>query len=77
VQRYWPALEQPARVRPAWQVLGVLLAGLNDEAAPADAASAFLRIAELFDPFAGLSYATIGTRGALLNEPVRLGAGGS
>ena len=76
VQRFWPAVQPPPLARPAWQVLGVLLAGLDDADAPADAGSAFLRIAELYDAFAGLSYATIGPRGALLNEPVRLTASG-
>jgi NADH-quinone oxidoreductase subunit G len=74
-QRFWPALNPPALARPAWQVLGVILAGLDDSAAPATAGDAFLRIAELFDAFSGLSYAALGTRGALLNEPVRLAAG--
>jgi hypothetical protein len=53
----------------------VILAGLEGTAAPANAGSAFLRIAELYDEFGGLSYETIGARGALLNEPVRLAAG--
>jgi len=75
VQRFWPAIQPPPLARPAWQVLGVLLAGLEDADAPADAGSAFLRVAELNDAFAGLSYDTIGPRGALLNEPVRLTSG--
>ncbi len=75
VQRFWPALEGPPMARPAWQVLGVTLAGLEDGAAPASAGDAFLRIAELNESFSGLSYPHIGTRGALLNEPVRLAAG--
>jgi NADH-quinone oxidoreductase subunit G len=76
VQRFWPALQATSLARPAWQVLGVVLAGLEDGQAPADAASAFLRIGGLYDSFAGLSYDTIGTRGALINDTVRLGAGG-
>ncbi len=76
VQRFWPALQPPPLARPAWQVLGVLLAGLDDGPAPADAANAFLRVGSLFDAFAGLSYEMVGTRGALLNEPVAIGAGG-
>jgi NADH-quinone oxidoreductase subunit G len=72
VQRFWAALQAPPLARPAWQVLGVILAGLDDAPAPATAASAFLRVAQLYDPFGGLSYETIGARGALLNEPVRL-----
>ena len=75
VQRFWPALNPPPMARPAWQVLGVVLAGLDDGAAPATAGDAFLRVAELNDAFSGLSYPQIGTRGALLNEPVRLAAG--
>ena len=76
VQRYWPALNPPPQARPAWQVLGVVLAGLDDAGAPATAGAAFQRLAELYDPFGGLSYPQLGTRGALLNEPVRIGAGG-
>ncbi len=75
VQRFWPALQPPALARPAWQVAGVLLAGMDDGPAPADAASAFLRMAELHDEFSGLSYAILGARGALINEPVRLTRG--
>ena len=75
VQRFWPALQPPPLARPSWQVLGVLLAGLEDGQAPADAGSAFLRIGTHFDPFAGLSYDTIGTRGALVNDTVRIVAG--
>ncbi len=77
VQRFWPALQPPPLARPAWQVIGVLLAGLEDGSAPADAGNAFLRIGTLFDAFAGLSYEVIGTRGALLNEPIAIGAGGA
>ncbi len=75
VQRFWPALNAPPMARPAWQVLGVTLAGLDDGTAPASAGDAFLRVAELNEAFSGLSYPRIGTRGALLNEPTRLAAG--
>ena len=75
VQRFWPALNPPPMARPAWQVLGVTLAGLDDGAAPATAGDAFLRVAELNDAFGGLSYPGIGTRGALLSEPAKLAAG--
>lgn len=75
VQRFWPALQPPPLARPAWQILGVLLAGLGDGEAPASAANAFLRIGQLHEEFAGLSYETIGARGALVNEPVKIGAG--
>ncbi len=75
VQRFWPALNPPPMARPAWQVLGVILAGLQDGVAPASAGDAFLRLAELYDPFSGLSYPVLGTLGSMLNEPVRLRAG--
>src|SRR5690606_10849584 len=66
VQRFWPALQPPPLARPAWQVLGVLLAGLDDGTAPASAGSAFLRLGDTCDAFRGLSYETVGPRGALL-----------
>jgi NADH-quinone oxidoreductase subunit G len=75
VQRFWPALNPPPMARPAWQVLGVVLAGLDDGAAPATAGDAFLRLAELTEAFRGLSYPEIGTRGAFLNEPAKLATG--
>ncbi|MGQ0563181.1 MAG: molybdopterin-dependent oxidoreductase [Gemmatimonadota bacterium] len=75
VQRFWPALQPPPLARPAWQVLGVVLSGLGDGDAPASAANAFVRLGQLHEEFAGMSYDTIGARGALLNEPVRIGGG--
>jgi NADH-quinone oxidoreductase subunit G len=75
VQRFWPALQPPLAARPAWQILGVVLAGLDDGPAPASAADAFLRLTQLHEPFAGLSYELLGSRGAVLNEPIRVGAG--
>ena len=76
VQRFWPALQAPPLARPAWQILGVLLSGLGDGNAPASAAQAFARMGELWDAFAGLTYDTMGSRGALLNSQVRITAGG-
>jgi NADH-quinone oxidoreductase subunit G len=72
VQRFWPAVQPPPLARPAWQILGVLLAGLDDGSAPATAADAFLRLADLHPQYGGLSYDVIGSRGALMNEPVQL-----
>ncbi|MGH7502975.1 MAG: 2Fe-2S iron-sulfur cluster-binding protein [Longimicrobiales bacterium] len=66
VQRFWPALQPPPLARPAWQVCGVLLAGLDGSAAPADAARAFLDLGAWCPPFAGLSYERIGTLGAVI-----------
>jgi NADH-quinone oxidoreductase subunit G len=72
VQRFWAAVQPPPLARPAWQIVGVLLAGLNDGTAPANAGSAFLRVGDMYDAFRGLDYATIGPRGALINEAIRL-----
>jgi NADH-quinone oxidoreductase subunit G len=77
VQRFWPALQAPGLARPAWQILGVLLAGLGDGHAPASAGQAFLRLGELHDAFAGLSYDLLGARGALVNNRLKLTPGGA
>jgi NADH-quinone oxidoreductase subunit G len=76
VQRFWPAVQPPPLARPGWQVLGVILAGLGEGTAPMNAGAAFLAVGEQHEAFAGLSYEVIGSRGALLNEPVRIAAGG-
>jgi NADH-quinone oxidoreductase subunit G len=76
VQRFWPALQPPPLARPAWQVLGVLMAGLDEgSTAPATAADAFLRLGDWHAEFSGLSYDTMGSRGALMNDTVQLPAG--
>jgi NADH-quinone oxidoreductase subunit G len=76
VQRFWPALHPPPLARPAWQVVGVLLAGIETGGmAPATPADAFLRLGDWHQEFSGLSYDTIGARGALINETVQLPAG--
>jgi NADH-quinone oxidoreductase subunit G len=76
VQRFWPAVQPPPLARPAWQILGVLLAGLEQGAmAPATAADTFLRLGDWHDEYSGLSYDVIGSRGAVINETVELPAG--
>ncbi|MEX0935690.1 MAG: molybdopterin-dependent oxidoreductase [Gemmatimonadota bacterium] len=78
VQRFWPALRPPGAARPAWMVLGALLARVREDARrPAHVAAAFLRAGELAPEFEGLAFETIGTRGALVNDPVALSGGGS
>jgi NADH-quinone oxidoreductase subunit G len=74
VQRFWPALQVPGSARPAWLVLGAVLAELTDDEVPQTAAASFARAASSAGVFAGLSYENIGTRGAVVNEPVELGA---
>jgi NADH-quinone oxidoreductase subunit G len=63
VQRFWPALQLPGMARPAWQVLGVLLAGISDAQAPATPADAFTILGELRPEFAGLRFAELGALG--------------
>jgi NADH-quinone oxidoreductase subunit G len=76
VQRFWPALEPPGAARPAWLVLGQVLAALGGGDAPVTAEEAFERLASSTAEFEGLTYLDIGTQGALLNEPVSLAGGG-
>jgi NADH-quinone oxidoreductase subunit G len=76
VQRFWPACTAPGQARPAWQVASVILAGLTAGTAPVDAARAFLALADVADAFGGLSYETLGSRGALLSEPALLATPG-
>ncbi|HSJ25775.1 MAG TPA: molybdopterin-dependent oxidoreductase [Longimicrobiales bacterium] len=76
VQRFWPALQPPPLARPAWQVLGVIMAGMEEGGtAPATAGDAFLRLGDWHTEFSGLSYDVIGSRGALINDTVQLPAG--
>jgi len=75
VQRFWAALQPPPHARPAWQILGVVIAAIEKVAAPGGAADAFRRVAELFPEFAGLSYEVIGSRGAPLRERLQVAAG--
>jgi NADH-quinone oxidoreductase subunit G len=72
VQRFWPGLQGPDLARPAWMVLGALLARLGDGDAPTRADEAFLRAGQLAPEFQGLTFEAIGTRGALVNERVAL-----
>lgn len=73
VQRFWPAIQPPPLARPAWQILGVVNAGIDDaETAPGTAGDAFLRLGEWHPPYAGLSYDVLGSRGALMNDTVQL-----
>jgi NADH-quinone oxidoreductase subunit G len=68
VQRFWPALQAPGMARPAWQILGVLLAGVKGEAAPATAADAFTWLSELRSEFSGLHWEDLGVQGRALPE---------
>jgi len=72
VQRFWPALSGPGAARPAWFVLGALVAERTDTPAPRSAAEAFAVLAGQVPAFADLTYDDLGTCGAVVNEPVPL-----
>ncbi|MEX0843320.1 MAG: hypothetical protein WD120_03135, partial [Gemmatimonadota bacterium] len=70
-----PGLQAPGAARPGWMPLHLLVAELSggeDESVPGTAAEAFLFASSFVAEWSGLSYADIGTRGALINEPVAL-----
>jgi NADH dehydrogenase/NADH:ubiquinone oxidoreductase subunit G len=66
VQRYHQAKPAPGMARPAWWVLGELLHELEVAEPLSGAAEAFERLAASTAPFDGLSYETLGLRGAEL-----------
>ena len=72
VQRVWPGLDAPGAARPAWFVVGALLAARGDGIAPRAAADSFALLGSQVPAFAGLSYDDLGTRGAVVNETVSL-----
>lgn len=63
VQRFWPALQPPGMARPAWLILGAILAELADGTAPRTAAEAFGSLSEVIPALSGLSYESIGMSG--------------
>ncbi len=66
VQRFEQGLQAPGSARPAWLVLGALLAALEDGAPPESAAAAFAALASEHAAFAGLSHEAIGAAGVPL-----------
>jgi NADH-quinone oxidoreductase subunit G len=63
VQRFWPALQVPGMARPAWQILGVLHAGITGGDVPPTPADAFALLGEIRAEFAGLDWSALGTEG--------------
>ena len=68
VQRFWPAMQVPGMSRPAWQILGVLHAGITGGTAPGTPGDAFARLAEVRAEFGALAYADLGSQGRDLPE---------
>ena len=68
VQRFWQGLRPPGSARPAWLVLGALVAALEGGETPASAADAFAVLAGDNAAFGGLSYDAVGTAGAVLES---------
>jgi NADH-quinone oxidoreductase subunit G len=66
VQRFWPAVRAPGMARPAWQILGVLLAGISEAGAPGTAADAFATLGAVRPEFGQLAWADLGANGAVL-----------
>jgi NADH-quinone oxidoreductase subunit G len=70
VQRYLQSRATPGMARPAWWVLGELAAVLDRGEAPGSAAAAFAALADEVAAFGGLSYQSLGLRGAPLTARV-------
>jgi NADH-quinone oxidoreductase subunit G len=68
VQRFWPGLQVPGMARPAWQILGVLRAGITGDIAPATAADAFATLGEVRGEFGGIRWEDLGVQGRPLPE---------
>lgn len=76
VQRFWPALRAPAMARPAWQILGVLHAGITGGEATGTPAEAFAALGALRPEFAAVDWDALGTQGISLAEPLALAGAG-
>jgi NADH-quinone oxidoreductase subunit G len=68
VQRYFQAKAAPGMARPAWWILGELLAELDRGEPLGSAAEAFERLAVSESGFDGLTYTRLGYRGVVLGE---------
>jgi len=63
VQRFWPALQVPGMSRPAWQIIGVILAGMTEASAPARPSDAFRSLGDLAADFAAIRFEDLGATG--------------
>ena len=72
VQRFWPGLEAPALARPAWLILGALLAELGGGEAPTGPEDALRLMGARRPEYDGMTYQELGTQGLPLREPAAL-----
>jgi hypothetical protein len=63
----------PGMARPAWLVLGALVATLTGGSAPRTAAAAFARLSDAVPAFGGMSYESLGQRGQRARVPAAAG----
>ena len=66
VQRFQQGLRPPESARPAWLVLGALVAALRGEETPGSAPEAFARMADAHPAFEGLTWEAVGDGGTPL-----------
>ncbi len=66
VQRFHQGVRPPESARPAWLVLGALVAALRGGRTPADAPDAFERLVAAHPSFDGLTWEAVGAGGAAL-----------
>jgi NADH-quinone oxidoreductase subunit G len=75
VQRFMQARAPTGLARPSFWVIGDLLAAMGDGTGFFTAADAFASMAAAHASFAGLSYETLGMKGALIADAARAAAG--
>ncbi|MGH7663966.1 MAG: molybdopterin-dependent oxidoreductase [Gemmatimonadaceae bacterium] len=68
VQRYFQARSGPGVARPAWYVLSELLASMGERTGYAIPSAAFAALAAARPEFAGMSYDSLGSRGAVVTS---------
>ncbi len=68
VQRYFQAKSGPGMARPAWWILGAILAELGDGEPLVAAEEAFELIARNVSSFSGLTYETVGYDGVMVEQ---------
>lgn len=75
IQRFWAGLKVPGEARPAWFILGAILAEHLEREVPMGADQAFTQVADLAPEFSGITYKDLGTGGAPVNAPAGVSSG--